>query len=116
MPKRLICGAMAAMTIPVPAAAAEADETPICTDRPTKANAVCTVPVGKWQLESSALTWSRTKAGGVETRVTTAGASVVKYGVSERSDLQVGMAPFVRIARGRSIPGAFHLCTRRLHG
>jgi len=97
MPKRLICGAMAAMTIPVPAAAAEADETPICTDRPTKANAVCTVPVGKWQLESSALTWSRTKAGGVETRVTTAGASVVKYGVSERSDLQVGMAPFVRI-------------------
>lgn len=97
MRKRMICGALAAMALPVPAAAADAEEVPICTDRPTKANAVCTVPVGKWQLEGSAASWSRTQVGGVETRVTTAGPSVVKFGLSERSDLQVGMAPFVRI-------------------
>jgi hypothetical protein len=81
----------------MPAAAAEVEESPICTDRPTKANAVCTVPVGKWQLESSAGSWSKTRAGGAETKVTTAGASVVKFGVSERSDLQLGLAPYVRV-------------------
>ena len=37
-------------------AQARADETdaqaaPICTDRPTKANATCTVPDGAWQIE-----------------------------------------------------------------
>ena len=36
-----------------PLAAAETEEAPICTDRPAKANAVCTVPVGKWQLETA---------------------------------------------------------------
>ena len=96
MRKRMICGALAAMALPMPAAAAEAEETPICTDRPTKANSVCTVPVGKWQLESSAGYWSKTKAGGIETRVMTVGASVVKLGVSGRSDVQVGWAPYVR--------------------
>lgn len=97
MRKRIVWGALAAIVIPLPAVAAETGETPICTDRPTKANAVCTVPVGKWQLESSAASWSRTKAGGVETVVTTLGSSVLKFGVSGRSDLQVGMAPYVRV-------------------
>ena len=97
MPKRMICGALAAMALPVPAAAAEGEETPICTDRPTKANAVCTVPVGKWQLESSAASWSRTEADGATTKVTTVGSSFLKYGLSERSDLQVGLAPYVRV-------------------
>src|SRR5512139_1436224 len=97
MRTRMICGALAAMVLPMPAAAAEAEETPICTDRPTKANAVCTVPVGKWQLESSAASWSRTEADGVKTTVTNLGSSVLKLGLSERSDLQVGLSPFVRV-------------------
>lgn len=94
---RMFCGVLAAIALPLPASAAEAEETPICTDRPTKANAVCTVPVGKWQLEGSAASWSRTESGGGETKVTTFGSSVVKLGLSERSDLQVGFAPFVRV-------------------
>lgn len=97
MGKRMICGAFVAMALPLSASAAEREETPICTDRPTKANAVCTVPVGKWQLESSAASWSRMEAGGIETRMTTVGASVVKYGISGRSDIQVGMTPHVRV-------------------
>jgi hypothetical protein len=97
MRKRMICGALAAIALPMPAAAAETEETPICTDRPTKANTVCTVPVGKWQLESSAASWSRTTAGGVETDVTTVGSSVVKFGLSDRSDIQVGITPLVRV-------------------
>jgi len=54
------------LAVPACALAQEAEETPICTDRPTKANAVCTVPVGKWQLESSAAGWARTEADGQE--------------------------------------------------
>jgi len=85
--------ALAAVALASPA---YAEETPICTDRPTKANAVCTVPAGGWQLESSAVAWSRTKASGVETEVLTLGLSVMKLGLSDRSDLQIGLAPYVR--------------------
>lgn len=74
-----------------------AEETPICTDRPTKANAVCTVPTGDWQLETSAVGWARTKADGTTTEVLTIGSSVVKLGVSSRSDLQVGFTPHLRV-------------------
>lgn len=91
----LFCAAMAALALASSALAQDAEEAPICTDRPTKANAVCTVPVGKWQLESSAIGWSRTEAGGAETKVLTLGTSVVKVGLSDRSDLQVGFTPYV---------------------
>jgi hypothetical protein len=76
--------------------AALAEETPICTDRPTKANAVCTVPAGNWQLESSAASWSRTETNGTEINVVTLGSSVLKLGLSDHSDLQFGFTPFVR--------------------
>jgi hypothetical protein len=99
----MICGALAAIALPMAAAAAETGETPICTDRPTKANAVCTVPVGKWQLESSAASWSRTEADGVETKVATLGSTVFKFGLSDRSDLQVGVTPFTTV---ETDPGA----------
>lgn len=70
---------------------------PICTDRPTKANAICTVPPGKVQLESSLAGWTLTKAGGVRTELLSVGSTVVKLGVTERSDLQVGVTPFARL-------------------
>ena len=97
MRTRMICGVLAAIAFPLPAAASEVKDGPICTDRPTKANAVCTVPVGSWQLESSAASWSKAEADGVETEAVTLGASVVKVGLSERSDLQIGMAPMVSV-------------------
>lgn len=83
------------LAIPAGALAQEAEETPICTDRPTKANAVCTVPIGKWQLESSAASWARTEAGGTKSRVLTLGSSVLKLGLTDRSDLQIGFTPYV---------------------
>ena len=77
--------------------AAAASEAPICTDRPTKANAVCTVPAGRFQLESSAGQWSRTEAGGSTAKSLSIGSSLVKYGLSDRSDLQVGLTPLARV-------------------
>lgn len=73
----------------------ENDEAPICTDRPGKGNGVCTVPAGKWQVESQPVDWIRLEADGAETDVWTLGSSVLKLGLSDRSDLQVAIAPWV---------------------
>ena len=81
-------------------AAAQAEDTPICTDRPTKANAVCTVPTGQWQIESSAVDWLRLDDGGSETEVLLIAPTFVKLGLSARSDLEVGVAPYVRVTSG----------------
>ena len=94
--RMVVCGALAALGIASPALAAEEEEAPICTDRPAKANAVCTVPAGRWQTENSIAGWSQTESGGVETKVLTLGSSVLKLGLGARSDLQVGFTPYVR--------------------
>ena len=87
---------MSLMLAMVAAAAAAPEVPPICTDRPAKANAVCTVPRGKVQLETSAAGWSLTKVDGVKTKVLMVASSFVKVGLSERSDLQVGVTPYAR--------------------
>ena len=76
---------------------AAAAAAPICTDRPAKANATCTVPAGKVQLETSLAGWSLAKAGGVRTELVSLGSTVVKLGVMERSDLQVAVTPYARL-------------------
>lgn len=78
------------------AAAAGGTSEPICTDRPTKANAVCTVPAGSVQIESGLVGWSETRGGGTRTSVLQLGASVAKLGLNERADVQVGFTPLVR--------------------
>jgi hypothetical protein len=80
-----------------PAFAQQADETPICTDRPTKANASCTVPKGALQLETDFYNWSQTKDGDVKATSTLYVNPTVKLGLSDRSDLQVNWAPVARI-------------------
>jgi hypothetical protein len=80
-----------------PTNAAAAQEAPICTDRPTKANSVCTVPPGRIQIEIGALGWSVTEAGGTRTELLTVASSVAKIGLTGRSDLQIGTMPFVRL-------------------
>lgn len=79
------------------ASTVQAQDAPICTDRPTKANAVCTVPAGQWQIESAAVDWLRLDQGDSETETLLLGASLLKVGLSSRSDLQLGFTPFVRV-------------------
>ena len=79
------------------AGAARAQEAPICTDRPAKANVVCTVPAGRVQVEMSGIGWSLTDPGGARTELLTFGASVVKLGLNERSDLQIGFTPYAEL-------------------
>jgi hypothetical protein len=70
---------------------------PICTDRPTKSNAACTVPRGRFQLETDLLNWTRTEAGGARTDVLLYTSPTLKYGLDERSDLELNLAPLVEV-------------------
>lgn len=79
------------------AAAAEPRDPPICTDRPAKGNGVCTVPAGRLQLETGLIDWALTQASGVRTDSLTIGATYAKFGLSDRSDLQIGFTPLVEI-------------------
>jgi hypothetical protein len=79
------------------AAAAATPDLAICADRPAKANATCTVPTGHWQIETSAIDWTRTKDSGSRTDVTSLGASVLKLGLTDSSDVEVGWAPYIRV-------------------
>ena len=86
------------------AGAAKAQEGPICTDRPTKANAPCTVPPGRVQVETSILGWTLVEAGGNRAEVLTIGSSVAKLGLTDRSDLQIGFTPFARSTNSAGTP------------
>jgi hypothetical protein len=79
------------------AAAAAAPDLAICADRPAKANAACTVPDGHWQVEISAIDWARARDGDVRTDVTSVGQTLVKLGVTERSDVEIGWTPMAWI-------------------
>lgn len=75
---------------------AAAQDPTICTDRPTNGNAVCTVPEGRFQLEMDVFNWAQsdTAFGDSETLLFT--NPTLKYGLTERSDLQVSISPRVR--------------------
>ena len=88
----------AALLLAVAAAgAARAQDAPICTDRPAKANAVCTVPPGRAQIETSGVGWSLAGSGGTRAELLTIGASVAKLGLGGRSDLQIGFTPYAEL-------------------
>lgn len=98
------------------ASAAQAQPSPICTDRPTKANAVCTVPEGVWQVESSAVQWAWIEQGGSKTETLSIAPTVVKLGLTERSDLQIGVTPVVRVKTdGNKVSGFGDVLVRYKH-
>ena len=75
------------------ASSAIADDQPICADRPSKSTGECTVPKGHWQVEAGLIDWSRDSSGGVKTDATSWGASLIKYGISDNADIEVGITP-----------------------
>lgn len=74
-------------------AAHAADEQPICPDRPSKSTGPCTVPQGKWQVETGLVDWSTDKSDGVTTDMVAWGASGIKYGVSGNADVELWITP-----------------------
>ena len=106
MTKPLICAAasiaiMAALTTmagaqtPATPAAAPAVPPALCTDRPTRANATCTVPEGYWQVEADAYNTTRNSSGGVDTEFNVFVSPTVKYGLGPRTDIELTFSPYV---------------------
>ncbi|MEO5612031.1 MAG: transporter [Sphingomicrobium sp.] len=94
---------LAALLMAVGAAAA-AEPPPICADRPAKATGVCTVPPGRFQIETGVLDWTVTKSGGARTDLLAIGATVVKIGVSDSSDLELGFVPALHLTVKQTAP------------
>lgn len=85
-------------------AAAAADDQPICPDRPSKSTGPCTVPQGKWQIETGLVDWSRDRSGGVTTETTFWANSAIKYGIGPDADLELWLTPLETIGlRGSGI-------------
>ena len=101
-----LAGLLLAAATGAPAAAGEpianvptssAADAPICTDRPTKSNFACTVPRGKWQVESDLYNDGRLSADGVTTRTQLFTSPVLKYGISDSADVNISWVPFARV-------------------
>ena len=64
----------------------------ICTDRPSKADAPCTVSKGHFQFEADTLDWQASRSADTRTdRIAT--NPVLKYGVGGATDIEVGWSP-----------------------
>ncbi|MGI4731496.1 MAG: transporter [Janthinobacterium lividum] len=81
-------------TGPLPSPNVAPSPTPICTDRPTKANVACTVPAGDVQVEADAINWTRLSVAGTQTDTVLYTNPYLKLGVGTHTDLEVNIAPY----------------------
>jgi hypothetical protein len=70
---------------------------PICTDRPTKGTAACTVPAGMVQIETDLLFRTRDSTGAERSDVLLYANPTVKFGLTDSSDIQINLAPRVEV-------------------
>jgi hypothetical protein len=87
------------------ATASAAEEQPICAARPGKATSTCTVPAGRVQLEIGLADWSVQKLPGERDTALIVGETTFKYGLTDRSDIEVDVTPWQRVT---SRAGAAH--------
>ena len=75
-----------------------ADLEPICADRPGKAWATCTVPAGHFEIDIELASWSLQSEGGARDTELAIGETEVRYGLTDRTEIAVDIAPYVRSA------------------
>lgn len=78
-------------------AGAPAGPPALCTDRPTKATSACTVPKGMIQFESDIVNWTRSSDGGVRTDTLLYTNPLLKYGLTESTDIEASITPYETI-------------------
>ncbi len=76
----------------------------LCTDRPTKATAACTVPKGAFQIETDLLNWTRNDDAGTRSDTILYTNPTIKYGVTDSTDIQATISPYLT-ARTRDPSG-----------
>ena len=76
--------------------AAIAQQQPICADRPGKTTNTCTVPAGRFQLETAFADWTLQKGQGGRETLLTIGETTFKYGLTDSSDIELDVTPWMR--------------------
>ena len=97
-----------AALLAVGSVAVAADEQPICPDRPSKSTGPCTVPQGRWQVETGLVDWTHDNSAGVTTDTTLWGSSLIKYGLSRNADIELGITPFETLSVHAGAPSEHH--------
>ena len=98
----------AAILLGTSSAAAAADQQPICPDRPSKSTGPCTVPQGRWQIETGLVDWSRERSDGVTTDTAVWGNTAIKYGMTNRADLELWVTPLETVSIHGAGPSERH--------
>lgn len=83
---------------------AAAENEPICAARPGKATPACTVPAGHFQLETGLTDWTLQEGGGERDTSLVIGETTLKFGLTDRSDIEVDVTPWQRsTSRSRGV-------------
>lgn len=81
-------------------APAEPADEALCADRPGLASSTCTVDPGRVHVEL-AVDWSFQEDGAERVETLLAGATVVRVGIAERTEVQLGWTPYGRVSSRR---------------
>jgi hypothetical protein len=87
---------LAAILAGASSAGAATDQSPICAARPGKSTPTCTVPAGHFQIETGLADWSLSKDRGLRITSLVIGETTFKYGLTDRSDIEVDVTPWQR--------------------
>jgi len=108
MSSRVARTAMALLTV-LTASAAQAEDKPICPDRPGRGTSACTLDQGRAQIELGLFDDSFQHRSGATTDTDNAGSLLAKWGVSEGADVEAGLTLYqqqrVHDASGTTIIG-----------
>jgi hypothetical protein len=83
-----------------PTALWAADDQPICPDRPSKSTGTCTVPLGKWQVETGLVDWTHDRADGVSSDLSQWAGTGFKYGIGNSADVELWVTPLEMLSQG----------------
>ena len=83
----------------------DADLRSLCTDRPTKSTAPCTVDAGHWQVESDVYNVTTQTLDGVTTITQLFTNPTLKLGITNTLDFEVNIVPYEEIKTHDSVAG-----------
>jgi hypothetical protein len=80
-----------------PAWAAAQETRPFCTDRPGLGTPACTIEPGRLAIELGVIDWERDSSGDARTDVVSGGDLLLRYGLTERLEAQLGWTALTRV-------------------
>lgn len=88
---------LGAVLVATSSVAAADEQSPICATRPGKSTVPCTVPAGRFQLETGLVDWSVQRSSGERDTSLVIGETTFKYGLTDRSDIEIDVTPLQRL-------------------